>query len=70
MIWPFKRKNEPPEPCSAERLEVARAARIQAEQDLRTVTKQWPEVQDTADQLNYQLEKNHFAERFRTALGG
>jgi uncharacterized protein (DUF3084 family) len=70
MPWPFKRKTSSTELHAGERLEEARAARAKAEQDLQRVTDQWPEVRDTANQLNTQLEKNHFAERFRAALGG
>lgn len=71
MTWPFKRKKiEPEQPCAGERLEEARAAREKAEKDLKRVERLWPQVHDTAHELNEQLEKNHFAERFRTALGG
>lgn len=70
MVWPFKRrKNVSAEPCAGERLEEARAAREKAELDLKSVEQLWPTVQDTADELNYQLEKNHLAERYRAALG-
>jgi hypothetical protein len=71
MVWPFKRrKNVSSEPCAGERLKEARLAREQAEQDLKSVESLWPAVQGTADELNFQLEKNHLAERYRTALGG
>jgi hypothetical protein len=70
MVWPFKRKKTLSEPCAHTRLEEARAARVKAEKDLKRVEQLWPAVQTTADELNDQLEKNHLAERFRTALGG
>jgi hypothetical protein len=70
MVRIFKRKQSLSEPTAAERLKEARAAREETEMDLQRVKRQWPVVQNTAEELNIQLEKNHFAERFRTALGG
>jgi enterochelin esterase-like enzyme len=71
MVWPFKRSKTAEQQSSAgERLEEARAAREKAERDLLRVEGLWPQVRNTADELNDQLDKNHLAARFRTALGG
>lgn len=63
----FKRKDLGLPPST---LEEAERANSEADQRLEAVHRRWPEVRSLASRLDRQLEVNHFADRFRQALGG
>lgn len=48
----------------------AEAALVSARTDLHTALKQQREVKQVVNQLRYQREQNHFAERIRESMRG
>ena len=63
---PWTKRIEQTQDSIIEAKHAAASARTRA----RQVASQWARVNQTADYLDEQLEKNHVVERFRLALGG
>jgi hypothetical protein len=67
-MWPKRRRIEREFSVDLEQVRQAEEAALQAEEDLRAVESQRPEVDRLAASFQRHLRKNHFGEKFRLEI--